>query len=88
MLLGSTHNFTVAAGKLNVHRQTLVYRLKSIEALTGTYPTSTEGTMRFWYALEAARPQVDSGRAPRSSVAPTRRALGLATPAPPPALGS
>ena len=42
------------AGALGVHRQTLVYRLRQIERLTGLKPTSTEGVARLWIALQAA----------------------------------
>jgi PucR family transcriptional regulator, purine catabolism regulatory protein len=40
---------------LHIHRQTLVYRLKSVEQLTGLKPTSTVGTTSLWIALQAAR---------------------------------
>ncbi|ODR22871.1 PucR family transcriptional regulator [Mycolicibacterium porcinum] len=43
-----------SADALNVHRQTLVYRLKRVEQLTGLKPTSTEGAARIWLALKAA----------------------------------
>ncbi|TMS52419.1 PucR family transcriptional regulator [Mycobacterium sp. DBP42] len=43
-----------SADALNVHRQTLVYRLKKVEQLTGLKPTTTEGAARFWLALKAA----------------------------------
>ena len=42
------------AGALGIHRQTLVYRLRQIERLTGLKPTSTEGVARLWMALQAA----------------------------------
>ncbi len=40
---------------LGIHRQTLVYRLKIIEQLTGLKPTTSSGTARFWVALQAGR---------------------------------
>jgi purine catabolism regulator len=42
------------ASDLNIHRQTLVYRLRKIEALTGLKPTSTVGTATLWQALALA----------------------------------
>ncbi|MBB1493147.1 PucR family transcriptional regulator ligand-binding domain-containing protein [Paracoccus sp. MC1854] len=45
----------VTAAKLGIHRQTLVYRLKVIEQLTGLKPTTSAGTARFWVALQAGR---------------------------------
>ena len=44
-----------ASEALNIHRQTLVYRLNSIEQLTGLHPSSTEGTTRFWVALQTGK---------------------------------
>ncbi|NMO00937.1 PucR family transcriptional regulator [Gordonia sp. TBRC 11910] len=43
-----------AADALGVHRQTLVYRLKKVEQLTGLKPTSTQGSALLWLALTAA----------------------------------
>ncbi|ART68493.1 hypothetical protein BTO20_07815 [Mycobacterium dioxanotrophicus] len=43
-----------SADALNIHRQTLVYRLKKVEQLTGLKPTSTEGAAMIWLALTAA----------------------------------
>ncbi len=43
------------AEQLHIHRQTLVYRLKTVEQLTGLKPTSTVGTTSLWLALQAAR---------------------------------
>lgn len=43
-----------AADALHIHRQTLVYRLRKIEKLTGFKPTSTAGASRFWLAFEIA----------------------------------
>jgi sugar diacid utilization regulator len=39
---------------LGVHRQTLVYRLRKAEQLTGLKPTSTRGAAMLWLALQAA----------------------------------
>lgn len=48
-------NWKVTSSKLDIHRQTLVYRLKLVEDLTGIKPTSSLGITRFWIALEAAK---------------------------------
>lgn len=42
------------AAQLQIHRQTLVYRLRKIEQLTGHKPGSTAGAARFWLAFEVA----------------------------------
>ncbi|MEU0844459.1 helix-turn-helix domain-containing protein [Streptomyces sp. NPDC005962] len=39
---------------LGIHRQTLVYRLRKVEQLTGLKPTSTRGSAMLWLALQAA----------------------------------
>lgn len=39
---------------LGIHRQTLVYRLRKVEQLTGLKPTSTRGSAMQWLALQAA----------------------------------
>ncbi|CDP86635.1 PucR family transcriptional regulator [Mycolicibacterium senegalense] len=43
-----------SADALNIHRQTLVYRLKKVEQLTGLKPTTTAGSAMLWLALTAA----------------------------------
>jgi purine catabolism regulator len=43
----------VTATELGIHRQTLVYRLRTVRELTGLHPTSTAGTAKFWLALQA-----------------------------------
>ncbi|KAF1050947.1 MAG: Transcriptional activator PmfR [Stenotrophomonas maltophilia] len=48
-------NWKASASDLGIHRQTLVYRLKLVEQLTGLKPTSTHGIARFWIALQAGR---------------------------------
>jgi purine catabolism regulator len=50
------------AARLQIHRQTLVYRLRKIEQLTGHKPSSTAGASRFWLAFEVAgRARFDLG---------------------------
>lgn len=48
-------NWKATAFDLGIHRQTLVYRLKLVEQLTGIKPTTTQGIARLWIALEAGR---------------------------------
>ncbi|WP_175856850.1 PucR family transcriptional regulator [Burkholderia anthina] len=48
-------NWKATAYDLGIHRQTLVYRLKLVEQLTGLKPTTTNGTARFWIALLAGK---------------------------------
>jgi len=42
------------ATELGIHRQTLVYRLRTVGELTGLRPASTEGTAKFWLTLQSA----------------------------------
>lgn len=53
--LREDRSFVRASKRLNIHRQTLVYRLNAVEQITGLHPSSTEGTAQFWLALETAR---------------------------------
>ncbi|QXI30782.1 PucR family transcriptional regulator [Pseudomonas vanderleydeniana] len=48
-------NWKAAAFDLGIHRQTLVYRLKLVEQLTGIKPTTTQGIARFWIAIQAGK---------------------------------
>jgi purine catabolism regulator len=48
-------NWKATAVDLGVHRQTLVYRLKQVEQLTGIKPTTTQGIARFWIAIQAGK---------------------------------
>ncbi len=43
-----------SADELTVHRQTLVYRLKKVQQLTGLHPSSAEGTALVWLAFTGA----------------------------------
>lgn len=55
VFLGNDGNWKATAADLGIHRQTLVYRLRVIEQLTGLKPTTSSATARFWLALQAAR---------------------------------
>lgn len=55
IFLRNDANWKATAADLGIHRQTLVYRLKIIEQLTGVKPTTSSGTARFWMALHAGR---------------------------------
>ncbi|HKS15372.1 MAG TPA: helix-turn-helix domain-containing protein, partial [Pseudomonas sp.] len=48
-------NWKTTAFDLGIHRQTLVYRLKLVEQLTGIKPTTTRGIARFWIAIQAGK---------------------------------
>lgn len=53
--LDNNGNWKSTAFDLGIHRQTLVHRIKRIEQLTGIAPTTTNGTARFWIALQAGK---------------------------------
>jgi purine catabolism regulator len=53
--LENNGNWKATALDLDIHRQTLVYRLKLVEQLTGFKPTSTQGIARFWIAIQAGQ---------------------------------
>lgn len=53
--LGNDGSYKATAEGLHIHRQTLVYRLATIERLTGLKPSSTTGTTHLWLALRAGR---------------------------------
>ncbi|MBB4865716.1 purine catabolism regulator [Pseudomonas nitritireducens] len=53
--LDNDGNWKASAFDLGIHRQTLVYRLKLVEQLTGIKPTTTQGIARFWIAIQAGR---------------------------------
>lgn len=55
VFLGNDGSWQKSADELMVHRQTLVYRLKKVQKLSGLSATSTEGSALFWLALEAAK---------------------------------
>lgn len=65
--LATDRSFVHASQALKIHRQTLVYRLNTIEKLTGLHPNSTEGTAKFWLALQAGR---------RAGLLPKSRSFG------------
>ncbi|EMR0690647.1 PucR family transcriptional regulator [Pseudomonas aeruginosa] len=53
--LDNDGSWKATAFDLGIHRQTLVYRLKLVEQLTGIKPTTTQGIARFWIAIQAGR---------------------------------
>lgn len=60
-LIGSVRAFLANDGgwqrtsqELGIHRQTLVYRLRKVEQLTGLKATATRGSASLWLALQAA----------------------------------
>ncbi|WP_449433568.1 PucR family transcriptional regulator [Pseudomonas putida] len=48
-------NWKATALDLGIHRQTLVYRLKLVEQLSGIKPTTSSGIARFWIAIQAGQ---------------------------------
>lgn len=55
VFLKHNSNWKATSAELDIHRQTLVYRLKLIEELTGIKPTTSIGIAKFWVALEAIK---------------------------------
>jgi purine catabolism regulator len=55
VFLAADGSWKRTAEELHIHRQTLVYRLKTVEQLTGLKPNSTVGTTSLWLALQAGR---------------------------------
>lgn len=53
IFLRADRNWNAAAAELHIHRQTLGYRLRRIESLTGRSIRSTADTALFWMALMA-----------------------------------
>lgn len=65
--LETDRSWKKTSDQLHIHRQTLVYRMRTIEELTRVKPASTAGTAALWLALESARatgilPRWDSGQ--------------------------
>ncbi len=54
IFLANQKSWQRAAHKLNVHRQTLVYRMRRVEELTGRKLDDTQDVAEFWFALRAA----------------------------------
>ena len=52
--LQHNRSWLVAAAQLHVHKQTLVYRVRRIEEITGRSLDSTEDVATLWFALRAA----------------------------------
>lgn len=51
--LDNDRAWQATAAELDIHRQTLAYRLRTVRELTGLHPSSTEATAVFWLALRA-----------------------------------
>lgn len=54
VFLANDRVWQTSADQLCIHRQTLSYRLRRVEQLTGLKPTSTKGSALFWLALTGA----------------------------------
>ncbi len=55
VFLEENRSWQRGASRLHLHKQTLVYRMRQIEKLTGRSLTSTADVASLWMALEAAR---------------------------------
>ncbi len=64
-LLERDRSWQAAAADLHVHRQTLAYRLRKIEELTGRGTTRTEDLAEWWFALRALALLGDQRGTPR-----------------------
>ncbi|WP_020108230.1 PucR family transcriptional regulator [Nocardia sp. 348MFTsu5.1] len=53
LFLRNDGNWQRSADALGIHRQTLVYRLRKVEQLTGLKATTTQGVAMLWLAFEA-----------------------------------
>lgn len=55
VFLEENRSWVNAAQRLHVHKQTLVYRVRRIEAISGRSLDSTADVATFWFALQSAR---------------------------------
>jgi carbohydrate diacid regulator len=55
VLYASDHNLTLAAQRLNIHRNTLLYRLERIERISGLQPRHFADAFKIHLALELYR---------------------------------
>lgn len=55
VFLEENRSWVNAAQRLHVHKQTLVYRARRIEAISGRSLDSTADVATFWFALQSAR---------------------------------
>ncbi|HUB20798.1 MAG TPA: helix-turn-helix domain-containing protein [Streptosporangiaceae bacterium] len=53
VVLRHNRSWQLAAADLHIHEQTLGYRIRKIEQLTGLGLTSTEHLAEWWFALRA-----------------------------------
>ncbi|MNP07736.1 Purine catabolism regulatory protein [compost metagenome] len=55
VFLEDNRSWQKAAQRLNIHKQTLVYRIRRIEEITGRSLESTEDVTALWIALRSAQ---------------------------------
>ena len=55
VFLEENRSWQRAAERLHVHKQTLVYRIRQVETLTGRDLSTTGDVARLWLALEASQ---------------------------------
>ena len=65
MFLSENRSWQRAAADLHVHKQTLVYRMRRVEELTGRRLDRTEDVAQLWFALQAAEALGSLGSDPR-----------------------
>jgi len=53
VILRHNRSWQLAAAELHIHKQTLGYRIRKIEQLTGRGLTKTEHLAEWWFALRA-----------------------------------
>jgi purine catabolism regulator len=54
VFLEENRSWQRASARMHVHKQTLIYRIRQVESLTGRSLSSTADVSRLWMALEAA----------------------------------
>ena len=65
VFLSENRSWQRAAADLHVHKQTLVYRMRRVEELTGRRLDRTEDVAQLWFALQAAEALGSLGSDPR-----------------------
>ena len=53
VMLSHNRSWQAAAAELHIHKQTLGYRIRKIEELTGRGLTRTDDVAELWFALRA-----------------------------------
>jgi purine catabolism regulator len=72
-VLARDRSWQHAAADLHIHKQTLGYRIRKIEALTGRGLARTEHLAELWFALRAH--DLLAGRSPDPNPAPSGQSV-------------